>query len=368
MDLDTSRHSNTLSGTTLEESRPALSWQGQMTAFTNLVWETYKRKPISYWIQLFLSSSAMLTAFPASSLLSRLYFADGGKSKWIISWTAVAGWPLTALFLIPVYFFGKVSPTPLTLKLLLWYIVLGFLSAADNLLFAWAYAYLPASTASLLTSTSLIFTALFGYFIVKNQLNLSSINAIVLITAGAVVIALDSSSDRFPGISKTQYNLGFIWDILGSALHGLIFALSELVFMKLLGRRSFHVVLEQQVMVSFFGFIFTTIGLVISNDFNGMRLEASGFKHGGASYCMVIIWATITFQLGILGSVAVLFLASTVLAGVLNAVRVPLTSIAAVILFRDPMSGFKILSLILTVWGFGSYIVGHSSSSSSKAP
>ncbi|TVU10423.1 hypothetical protein EJB05_43949, partial [Eragrostis curvula] len=48
-----------------------------------------------------------------------------------------------------------------------------------------------------------------------------------------------------------------------------------------------------------------------------------------------------TFQLGVLGGTGVLFLASTVLAGVLNAIRVPLTSVAAVIWFHDPMSGFK---------------------------
>ncbi|KAK1324156.1 putative purine permease 5 [Acorus calamus] len=190
---------------------------------------------------------------------------------------------------------------------------------------------------------------------------MSSINAIVIITAGAVLLALDASSDRFPGIYNRQYTLGFIWDVLGSALHGLIFALSEMVFVKLLGRRSFHVVLEQQVMVSLFAFAFTTIGVVVNRDFQAMKSEASGFKHGVASYYMVLVWAAITFQLGVLGGTAVLFLTSTVLAGVLNAVRVPLTNIAAVILFHDPMSGFKILSLILTVWGFASYIFGHAS-------
>ena len=50
-----------------------------------------------------------------------------------------------------------------------------------------------------------------------------------------------------------------------------------------------------------------------------------------------------------LGGTGALFLASTVLAGVLNAVRVPLTSVAAVIWFHDPMSGFKILALVITV-------------------
>lgn len=300
----------------------------------------------------------MLTAFPASSIFSRVYYSYGGQSKWIISWVAVAGWPLTALSLIPLYFFLKVSPTPLTFKLCLWYVTLGFLSAADNLMYAWAYAYLPASTASLLAASSLAFSSIFGYFIVKNKLNLSSINAIAIITASTVIIGLDSQSDRYPGISDSQYTWGFIWDILGSALHGLIFALSELVFVKFLGRRSFHVVLEQQVMVSFFAFVFTTVGTVVSGDFRRMSLEAKIFKNGEVSYISVLTWSAITFQLGVLGGTAILFLASTVFAGVLNAARVPVTSIAAVIILHDPMSGFKILSLILTVWGFGSYIVG----------
>ncbi|CAH2040986.1 unnamed protein product [Thlaspi arvense] len=208
-------------------------------------------------------------------------------------------------------------------------------------MYAYAYAYLPASTASLLASSSLAFSALFGYLIVKNKINASTINAVVIITAAMAIIGLDSDSDRYGNITDSQYIMGFIWDILGSALHGLIFALSELVFVKLLGRRSFHVVLEQQVMVSLFAFAFTTIGLIVNNDFQGMVSEAKSFNGGKVSYCMVLIWGAVTFQLGVLGGTAVLYLSSTVLAGVLNAVRVPITSIAAVILLHDPMSGFK---------------------------
>ncbi|KAI3931166.1 hypothetical protein MKW92_022879 [Papaver armeniacum] len=325
---------------------PSLSLPEQLSRFKTMACEAYTRKPASYWVLLVLSIGSMLVAFPASSLLSRLYFANGGKSKWIISWVSVAGWPLTALFLLPSYIFLKFSQR-----------------LSHNLMYAYAYAYLPASTASLLASSSLVFSAIFGYFIVKNKIKVSTLNAIVIITAAVVIIGLDSDSDRFGNVSDSQYTLGFIWDIVGSALHGLIFALSELVFVKLLGRRSFHVVLEQQVMVSLFAFIFTTIGVIVNNDFKGMKSEAKNFKNGEASYYMVLIWSALTFQLGVLGGTAVLFLASTVLAGVINAVRVPVTSIAAVILFHDPMSGFKILSLIITFWGFGSYVYGYSSAS-----
>lgn len=338
---------------------PPVSFIDKISTYKKRAWEKYKSKPISYWVLLLLSSGAMLVAFPASSLLSRVYYSNGGKSKWIISWVAVAGWPITALILIPTYFFCKTSPSPVTLKLTLSYIVLGFLSAADNLMYAYAYAYLPASTASLLASSSLVFSTLFGYFLVKNKVNASTINAVVIITAAMAIIGLDSSSDRYDNITNSQYIIGFVWDIAGSALHGLIFALSELVFIKLLGRRSFHVVLEQQVMVSFFAFVFTTIGMIVDKDFQGMSSEARSFEGGKVSYLMILIWGAITFQLGVLGGTAVLFLASTVLAGVLNAVRVPITSIAAVILLKDPMSGFKILSLIITFWGFASYIYGN---------
>nr|CAB3457848.1 unnamed protein product [Digitaria exilis] len=295
----------------------------------------------------------MLTAFPASSLLSRLYYTDGGQSKWILSWAAVAGWPIPALLLLPLYLLGKASPTPPSLPLCSWYALLGFLSAADNLMYAWAYAYLPASMASLVAASSLAFSALFGRAIAKNKLTMSSINAVVVITAGVVIVALDSGSDRPPGVTARQYALGFVLDVLASALHGLIFALSELVFAKVLGSKgpssssSFHVVLEQQVAVSLCAFAFTSAGLAVAEGFPAMRREAAGFAHGGGegAHANVMVWTAVTFQLGVLGGTGVLFLASTVLAGVLNAVRVPLTSVAAVIWFHDPMSGFKILAL-----------------------
>ncbi|XP_028793947.1 probable purine permease 5 isoform X2 [Neltuma alba] len=348
-----------------EPTIPATSLWSQLCLFKTQTVEAYKKKPITYWILLVLSILAMLIAFPASSILSRVYYSNGGKSKWIISWVAVAGWPLTALMLFPTYFACKTFPTPLNFKLTLSYTLLGFLSAADNLMYAYAYAYLPASTASLVASSSLVFSVLFGYVLVKNKLNASIINAVVVITAGMTIIALDSSSDRYGNITDSQYIMGFIWDILGSALHGLIFALSELVFIKLLQRRSFHVVLEQQVMVSLFAFVFTTIGVIVNGDFQEMATEARSFKGGKTAYYLVLIWSAITFQLGVLGGTAVLFLASTVLAGVLNAIRTPITSIAAVILLHDPMSGFKILSLVITFWGFGSYIYGSSMSEKS---
>uniref|UniRef100_A0ACD5XT78 Uncharacterized protein n=1 Tax=Avena sativa TaxID=4498 RepID=A0ACD5XT78_AVESA len=337
----------------------------------------YHNKPASFWALLAVSAGAMLTAFPASSLLSRVYYDGGGQSKWILSWSAVAGWPIPALLLPACYLLlDGASPTwPPPLALCLWYALLGLLSAADNLMYAWAYAYLPASTASLVAASSLAFSAVFGRIIVKrnNRMGLATVNAIVVITAGVVIVALDSGSDGYPGITDGQYAVGFALDVLGSALHGLIFALSELAFATHLAAaagngassssssRFFHVVLEQQAAVSLCAFAFTSVGLVVFGEgFGAMGSEAAGFAGGKGAYAIVLGWSAATFQVGVLGATGVVYLGSTVLAGVLNAVRVPVTSVAAVVWFHDPMSGFKILSLVITVWGFGSYMVGSS--------
>ncbi|KAL3692710.1 hypothetical protein R1sor_006361 [Riccia sorocarpa] len=318
----------------------------------------YRSKSWSYWILLLLSCLAMLTAFPASSLLTRLYFTDGGTSKWIISWLAPAGWPISALFLITYCVIEREFPSPLTWELTFAYTVIGFLSAADNLMYAYAYSYLPASTAALLASSSLAFTAILAFFMVGLKYNSAIINSVGIMTTAAVLLGLDSSSDRPFGVSSSQYTLGFFLDIAASAVHGLIFTLSELLFIKLLGRKSFRVVLEAQTATSVLATIFTTIGVLAAGDFQKIHTEAQNFKNGPGEYYHVFAWSAVSFQLGILGSVGCLYLANSLLAGVLNAARVPATAVGAVIIFSDPMGGIKILAVVLTVWSLASYMWG----------
>ncbi|WCJ29892.1 purine permease 5 [Euphorbia peplus] len=318
--------------------------------------EAYKRRSLSYWILLILSSGAMLVALSVGGLTARIYYENGGKSKWIIPWISMTGWPITASMLPPTYLFFKIRPTRLTLKLIFSYVVLGFISAVRSMIFSHAYAYLPASTATLLSSAILVFTCLFGYIIINNKLNASIINSVVIITAAITIVALDSASGKYDNVSNHQYIWGFIWDVLASVLQALMYTLLELHFNTLLGKRSFHVVLEQRVMVSFFAFVFTSIGVIVNNDFGGMISEAKTFVGREASYVKLLIWVAITFQLGALGISGVVFLASSLTAGIQNAVGIPLTSTAAVVVLHDPMSGFKIMSLLLTFWGFACYV------------
>ncbi|WCJ29889.1 purine permease 5 [Euphorbia peplus] len=329
--------------------------------------KVYKTRSSSYWVLLMLSSVAVLVALPSAFLSGRIYAQNGGKSKWIIAWAAVAGWPITALMLPPTCVFFEAIPTPLSVKLIFSYLVLGFIQAAHNLMYAYAYAYLPASTGTLVSSAMLVFTCVFGYLIVNNTLNASVINAIVIIMASITIVALNSDSDRYDNVGTRQYIWGFIWDISASVFRTLLYPLFELLFNTMLGRRSFHVVLEQRVMVTLVAFVCTSIGVIVNTDFEEIKSEAKMFVGGEASYVKLLILVAITFQLGELGITGVIFLTSSVTTGVLNAVATQLTSIAAVVVLNDPMSGLKMMSLFLTFWGFACYIYATSSSSNTSS-
>lgn len=357
--MDSEEKAFGMSSAAPNRARTSLSGREEKAMGLALRWQNfYKSKTMSYWTLLFLSLFAMMTAFPASSILTRLYFTNGATSKWIISWLAAAGWPISAALLLAYCVMEGEHPSPLRWDLTLAYAVLGFLSAADNVMYAYAYAYLPASTAALLASTSLCFTAILAYFMVGQKYNASIVNAVGIMTTAAVLLGLDQGSDRPFGVSSGQYTLGFILDICASALHGLIFNLSELLFIKILGRRTFRFVLEAQTATGIFATIFTTIAVVIAGDFQKIHTEAQNFKDGPGAYYQVFAWSAVSFQLGVLGSVGCLFLANTLLAGVLNAARVPATTVVAVIVFNDAMGGIKITAVILTVWSLASYTWG----------
>ncbi|WCJ29893.1 purine permease 5 [Euphorbia peplus] len=157
------------------------------------------------------------------------------------------------------------------------------------MMFSYAYGYLPASTGTLMSVAMLVISCLFGYLIVNNKLNASVMNAIVIITAAITIVGLDLDSDRYDIVSDHQYIWGFVWDVLASGLQTLLYPLFELLFNTIHGRTSFHVVLEQRTMVSFFAFVFATIGVIVNNGFEGMKSEAKTFVGGEASYVKLLI-------------------------------------------------------------------------------
>ncbi|KAE8666781.1 Chaperone protein DNAj, putative isoform 1 [Hibiscus syriacus] len=108
---------------------------------------------------------------------------------------------------------------------------------------------LPVSTSSLIIASELAFTAGFAFLLVKQKFSAYSINAVFLLTIGAGVLALHSSSDRPENESNREYILGFLMTIAASALYGFILSLVELTYKKANQEISYALVMEIQMVM-----------------------------------------------------------------------------------------------------------------------
>ena len=123
------------------------------------------------------------------------------------------------------------------------------------------------STSSLLIAAQLAFTAIGAYFIVKIKFTSYSINAVVLLTLGAVLLGIRSNGDRPEGVTSKEYVIGFIMTLLAAALYGLILPCIELMYLKAKQAITATLVLEIQMVMCFASTAFCTIGMIANKDF-----------------------------------------------------------------------------------------------------
>lgn len=221
---------------------------------------------------LLLSCFILAVGNTAGPLLLRLYFQYGGKRIWLTSWLQTAGWPLvfpplslsyvhrrknqpnTKFFTIGPFLLGASA-------------VMGLLNGADDYLYSYGTSFLPVSTSTLIISTQLVFTAFFAKFLVKQRFSPYSINAIFLLTLGAVVLGVHSKGDRPPSDTRWQYVMGFILIIGAAVLYGFLLPLMELTYVKAKQEITVNLVLESQMVISIFAMALCTVGMLVNKDF-----------------------------------------------------------------------------------------------------
>ncbi|CAA2954182.1 purine permease 1-like [Olea europaea subsp. europaea] len=234
----------------------------------------------------------------------------------------------------------------------------GVITGLSNYFYGYGLARLPVSTSSLLVATQLAFTAGFAFLLVKQKFTSFSTNAIVLLTLGAAVLALHTSSDRPEGESSKEYVLGFVFTLAGAALGGFIMPSLELTYLKAKQAVTYRLVLEIQLVMCFFATVFSTVGMIINKDFQAISKEAKQYELGETKYYLVLVWAAIILEGFFLGIVGVVFYGSSLLAGVIITVSIPITELLAVIFFHEKFQAEKGVALFLSLWGFVSYFFG----------
>ncbi|KAI3863368.1 hypothetical protein MKX03_023308 [Papaver bracteatum] len=273
-----------------------------------------KKSLMEIWGLLVLYCIFAAVGFIGGPLLLRVYFLHGGSRKWLSSALKTAGFPILLLPLAILY------------------------AKPDRVL----------PQADFFVSPKLLLSSIFvGILVGVISFMYSYVNAIVVMTLGSVLLGVGQNGDRPEGVTSLQYLLGFALSIGTAPLGGFVLPCIEVAYTKANKIMTFPVVLQYQ--------FYTALS---ATDFPAMQREANEFGLGKMDYYLVLVPSAVVFQISYIGTLGIIFCATSLFAGVVTAVLLPLTEIAAVIVFHENFTGQKGMSLALSVWGFLSYFYG----------
>ncbi|KAL0795921.1 hypothetical protein Bca101_067298 [Brassica carinata] len=307
----------------------------------------------------------------ASSLLAKYYFVHGGSSRWVSTWVQSAGFPLLLVLIYFPHFVFKTTKrrpfTRFTHRHLLFSVLIGLLLGFNNFLFSWGTSYLPVSTSSLLLSTQLIFTLIMSVIIVKQKVTFSNLNCVVLLTLSSVLLALGSSQDKPAGLTKTKYFIGFLSTVGAGLLFALYLPVTERVYRSVY---CYAMVMEMQLVMEFSATVFATIGMALDGGFKEMVKEANQvFTKGPTVYWTVAILANVDKSPtrtcvplvnynSFAATSGMVYLTSGITGGICMTALLAMNVIGGVVVYGDEFGGVKIVSTVLCIWGFSSYVYG----------
>ncbi|XP_037424767.1 purine permease 3-like [Triticum dicoccoides] len=314
-------------------------------------------------------SACLVLIGAGGPLLLRVYFVHGGQRLWLSALLQISGWPLLLPPLCVSLFRGRrhgIANLLLPPRLVVAAAVLGGFYAVSCYVYAMGSQALPLSTSSLLLATQLAFTAVFAFLFVGLRFTPFSANAVLLLIIGPAVLGVGPGAGKPAGVTSKAYWTGFCEGIAAAALAGLVLPLVE-VAMERYGRRTgpaartpppYSTVMQMQAVMGAAGTIVCLLGMAIKSDFGALRSEAAAFGLGETNYYLVLVWDAVAWQLLNLGIMGLITCASSLLAGIMIAVLLPLSQILAVMFLHEKFDGPKGIALVLSLWGFASYMYG----------
>ncbi|QCD81467.1 Purine permease [Vigna unguiculata] len=323
-----------------------------------------------WWLRVSLYIIFLLAGQSAATLLGRLYYDNGGNSKWMATFVQSAGFPV----LFPLlFYFSTRKQDKLTNELnndshkakpkfciiVFLYLAFGLILTGDNLMYSYGLLYLPLSTYSLLCATQLGFNAVFSFFLNSQKFTAFIFNSIVLLTISASLLAIDADSEDQMGLSREKHIIGFFCTIGASATFSLYLSLVQLSFEKVIKRETFTVVLDMQIYPSLIATCACVVGLFASGEWKSLKQESKDYEKGTVSYVMTLLWTAVTWQISSIGMLGLIFEVSSLFSNVIGTLSLPIVPILAVIFFHDKVNGVKFIALLLAVWGFMSYVYQH---------
>lgn len=317
----------------------------------------------TYKILLVINYLCLFVGSVSSSLLLKFYFNHKGSSRWVSTWVQSAGFPLLLLPIYLPYYFqrrkngnGRKPFSTFDMKFLGLCFGVGLMLVISNLCFSWGNSYLPLSTASLVLSSQLIFTLLLSIIIVKQKITFLNLNCVILLTLSCVLLALSSKNDRPEGLTKAKYFIGFFATISAGLLFALYLPLMEKIYKKV---DCYAMVMEMQFIMEATATIVATIAMAIAGGFKEMKYESvSLFDLGHTKYWLIVGFNVVTWQLCFMGTAGMVFLTTSLTGGICMTALMAMNVLAGVVVYGDAFKGPKVVSTLLCIWAFCSYVYG----------
>ncbi|XP_019189324.1 PREDICTED: probable purine permease 10 [Ipomoea nil] len=315
-----------------------------------------------WWLQVAFFTISTLAGIVASTLLGKVYYDQGGKSKWLVAALQTAGFPILVPFLVissPKTPEQEPRNPPSLVVLASIYIVLGVILAATGIFYSVAIEYIPASTYTLVNCSQLAFNALFSFFLNAQKFSPCIINSVVLLTFSPMLLIFGQESGESEVMGNENYILGILFTLAASAFPALLLSLTQLAFEKVIRSESLKDVIEMTIFQSLVATLVTLVGLVVTGEWTTLSREMLDYEPGVFSYVMVLVWTAISCQCYTFGAVALTFKVSSLFSNVVIRLGTPIIPFLSVIFLGEEMSGLKVMALWLALWGFASYIYQH---------
>ncbi|KAG0462311.1 hypothetical protein HPP92_020787 [Vanilla planifolia] len=330
-----------------------------------------KQSNVNRLLLLSLNIFLLMLGSIGSPLILRIYFIHGGNRKWFSAALQTAGFPIL-LVPLAISFLNrrrqgrrfsssasaKLKVILITPRLFFYSSILGLITGIDDFFYSFGVSYLPVSTSSLIISTQLGFTAVFAFFIVGHKFTAESINAVIILTFGAVVLGVHANGDRPEGESKGKYYIGFVMTLVAAVLYGIVLPLVELLYAKAKQEITYALVMEIQLILGLFATLLCIVGMLVNNDFQAIGKEAKEFGLGKTKYYLVVVFTTVITQIFFLGVVGTINYSSALLSGIIMSLSITVTEVLAVFFFHEKFDGEKGVALALSLWGSASYFYG----------
>ncbi|XP_062227454.1 probable purine permease 11 [Phragmites australis] len=323
---------------------------------------SFEVKNWRWWFMVAADVLFLIAGQTSATLLGRYYYSQGGSSRWISTFVQTAGFPM--LFFGLFFFPSKSSSTqtnsdtPIA-KLALIYIVLGLIIAADDMMHSNGLLYLPVSTYSLICASQLAFNVVFSYVLNSQKLTGLILNSVVLLTLSALLLGVNEEPHGSVGVSRGKYLLGFLLTLGASGTYSLILSLMQLTFKNVIKKQTFSAVLNMQIYTALVASFASLVGLFASGEYKSLKGEMDKFKSGQFSYLMTLVWTSVSWQVASVGMVGLIFEVSSLFSNVISTFSLPIVPLFGVMIFHDKMNGVKIIAMLISLWGFVSYVYQH---------